>query len=89
MRVNNSALLSYDQIAKRLGISAMRVRQIEQRALKKLKVGLRKVGVHSSSGGDFRDSGSKEAEHKFPYQRDGVALKAPPPYINPFDGLTA
>jgi hypothetical protein len=44
-RAENSALLSYRQCANRLGISPARVRQIEQRALKKLRAGFLKLGV--------------------------------------------
>jgi DNA-directed RNA polymerase sigma subunit (sigma70/sigma32) len=47
-RAENSALLSYQQCGKRLGVSPARVRQIEQRALKKLRAGLQKLGVKTS-----------------------------------------
>jgi len=41
-----SAVLSYDQIGKLLGISAVRVRQIEQRGLAKLRRGFRRIGIN-------------------------------------------
>jgi DNA-directed RNA polymerase specialized sigma subunit len=47
MRVENLPGLSHAEIARRLGISATRVIQIERRALAKLKRGLKKLGVHS------------------------------------------
>ena len=51
--------MSYAEVGKCLGISSVRVRQIEQRALKKLRAGLLKLGVKSfHDGEDFRASGS-------------------------------
>ena len=44
-KFNNNALRSYESIAAQLNISAVRVRQIEQRALKKLRAALIKRGV--------------------------------------------
>jgi hypothetical protein len=65
--------MSYQEVGASLGISAGRVRQIEQRALAKLrKAFARRFGIV-----DFRGSGSKEAEHKYPHQRGGAALKVP------------
>jgi DNA-directed RNA polymerase sigma subunit (sigma70/sigma32) len=42
---NNHALRSYESIAAELKISATRVRQIEQRALKKLRMAFQKQGI--------------------------------------------
>jgi len=47
--------MSYEQIARALGISAMRVRQIEQRALKKCLKRLLKAGVKAA---DVRHGGA-------------------------------
>jgi DNA-directed RNA polymerase sigma subunit (sigma70/sigma32) len=55
-RAENHFGLSYVEVGKRLGISPVRVRQIEQRALAKLRAGLLKVGVKTSDVGDLRDS---------------------------------
>jgi DNA-directed RNA polymerase sigma subunit (sigma70/sigma32) len=56
MAANNPALHTYDEISKALGISRVRVRQIEKRALQKLRDGLLKRGVQNSRGEDLRDS---------------------------------
>ena len=48
MRAENHFGLTYEQCGKRLGISAGRVRQIEQRALRKLRAALQKLGVKTS-----------------------------------------
>jgi DNA-directed RNA polymerase sigma subunit (sigma70/sigma32) len=48
MRKNNRPLLSHAVIGQRLGISTGRVQQLEQRALRKLRAGLLKLGVKSS-----------------------------------------
>jgi len=50
MEIDNHALRSYESIALELGISQKRVRDIEQRALKKLRTALEKQGVCSSDG---------------------------------------
>lgn len=46
-RINLRGRFTYDEIAKVLSISPMRVRQIEQRALEKLRKGLRKRGIEN------------------------------------------
>jgi DNA-directed RNA polymerase sigma subunit (sigma70/sigma32) len=48
MEIDNHALRSYESIALELGISQKRVRDIEQRALTKLRKALEKQGVYSS-----------------------------------------
>ena len=57
-RHTHSGLMSYDEVGERLQISAGRVRQIEQRALAKLRRAFLRLGIV-----DFRGSDSKEAEH--------------------------
>lgn len=54
MEINNHPLVSYQLIAQALGISPVRVRQIEQRALRKLRKAFKKQGVCSVKDG--RDS---------------------------------
>jgi len=44
----NAALMSYRQVACKLGISQARVRQLEQRALAKLRRGMAKLGIRSA-----------------------------------------
>jgi hypothetical protein len=64
--------MSYADVGAALGISPGRVRQIEQRALAKLRRSFaRRFGIV-----DFRGSDSKEAEHKFPHQRGEAILKS-------------
>ncbi len=46
-------LLSLDEIADRMGIQVDRVRQIEELALRKLRRGLKELGIKSA--GDLRD----------------------------------
>jgi DNA-directed RNA polymerase specialized sigma24 family protein len=48
MEIDNHELRSYESIARELGISQKRVRDIEQRALTKLRKALEKQGVYSS-----------------------------------------
>ena len=45
METDNHALRPYDDIARELGISAGRVFQIEQRALKKLRQAFARLGI--------------------------------------------
>jgi DNA-directed RNA polymerase specialized sigma24 family protein len=46
--MRNSEQMSYEECARVLGISPARVRQLEARALMKMRVGLEKLGVRSS-----------------------------------------
>ena len=59
-------MMTYYEIGTQLGISPGRVRQIEQRALLKLKKAFLRIGVV-----DFRESGSCIAERKNQHQRQG------------------
>jgi DNA-directed RNA polymerase sigma subunit (sigma70/sigma32) len=60
---NLSAGFTYEEIATLLGVSVVRVQQIERRALWKLRRGLARVGVHSFDGQELRASAEREAEH--------------------------
>lgn len=53
--MTNSLLMSYQDIGARLGISPGRVRQVEQRALAKLRKSFLRLGVSEYRGNPLRD----------------------------------
>ena len=58
--MRNSLLMSYNEVGERLGISAARVCQIEQRALAKLRKSFGRLGIVDFRGATCnKPSGSK------------------------------
>jgi hypothetical protein len=53
--MNDRLLMSYSDVGAALGLSACRVRQIEQRALAKLRKSFQRLGVSEYRGTSLRD----------------------------------